>query len=53
MKGKKIILGLLWEKRIWPSLHSCDCHLHFLRTVVKTENGFTARMTKSNEINFA
>jgi len=23
-----------------PSFSSCDCHLHFLRTDVKSENGF-------------
>lgn len=35
-RNSRVVVG----KRSGPSLHSCDCHLHFLRTDVKSENGF-------------
>lgn len=34
--NSKVVVG----KKSGPNLHSFDCHLHFLRTDVKSENGF-------------
>lgn len=35
-RNSRVVVG----KKSGPSLHSCDCHLHFLKTDVKSENAF-------------
>lgn len=39
-KKKNIYSRAVVGKRSGPGLNACDCHLHFLRTDVKSENGF-------------